>query len=97
TFKMKFGHRGGNQPVQDLDTGVVEITSQNHGFALDGNSLDAAVEVDKTNLNDKTIEGIRHRHKPLFSVQYHPEASPGPHDSSPLFNRFRNLIGTRGS
>ena len=96
TFKMKFGHRGANQPVKDLDTGLVEITSQNHGFALDGETMDSSVEIDKTNLNDQTVEGIRHRKKPLFSVQYHPEASPGPHDSSPLFERFRKLIGSQG-
>ena len=97
TFKMKFGHRGGNQPVKDLDTGVVEITSQNHGFALDSDTLSAEVEVDRINLNDQTVEGLRHRNKPMFSVQYHPEASPGPHDSTPLFQRFRDLIGTQGS
>jgi carbamoyl-phosphate synthase small subunit len=97
TFKMKFGHRGGNQPVKDLDTGVVEITSQNHGFALDSDTLSADVEVDRINLNDQTVEGLRHRTKPMFSVQYHPEASPGPHDSTPLFQRFRDLIGTQGS
>jgi len=97
TFKMKFGHRGGNQPVKDLDTGVVEITSQNHGFALDSDTLSADVEVDRINLNDQTVEGLRHRNKPMFSVQYHPEASPGPHDSTPLFQRFRDLIGTQGS
>ena len=94
---MKFGHRGGNQPVKDLDTGVVEITSQNHGFALDSETLSAVVEVDRINLNDQTVEGLRHRSKPMFSVQYHPEASPGPHDSTPLFERFRSLVGTQGS
>lgn len=97
TFKMKFGHRGGNQPVKDLDTGVVEITSQNHGFALDSETLSTDVEVDRINLNDQTVEGLRHRTKPMFSVQYHPEASPGPHDSTPLFERFRSLVGTQGS
>jgi len=97
TFKMKFGHRGGNQPVKDLETGTVEITSQNHGFALDGDSLPSDVEVDHINLNDQTVEGLRHQTKPLFSVQYHPEASPGPHDSSPLFKRFRNCIESKGS
>ena len=97
TFKMKFGHRGGNQPVKDLDTGVVEITSQNHGFALDSETLPADMEVDRINLNDQTVEGLRHRTKPMFSVQYHPEASPGPHDSTPLFQRFREMIGTKGS
>jgi carbamoyl-phosphate synthase small subunit len=92
TYKLKFGHRGANQPVKNLNTGQVEITSQNHGFAVDPQSLPAEVEVDRINLNDQTVEGMRHRHKPVFCVQYHPEASPGPHDSSPLFDEFRRLI-----
>jgi carbamoyl-phosphate synthase small subunit len=92
TFKLKFGHRGGNQPVKDLASGKVEITSQNHGFAVDPKSLPAEVKVDRINLNDQTVEGLRHSTKPLFCVQYHPEASPGPHDSSPLFREFRELI-----
>ena len=92
TFKLKFGHRGANHPVKDLDSGRVEITSQNHGFALDPASLPAAVEVNRVNLNDQTVEGLRHRSKPMFCVQYHPEASPGPHDSTPLFQEFRELI-----
>jgi carbamoyl-phosphate synthase small subunit len=92
TFKLKFGHRGANQPVKDLESGRVEITSQNHGFAVDPASLPADVVVDRINLNDQTVEGFRHRSKPLFCVQYHPEASPGPHDSTPLFARFRALI-----
>jgi carbamoyl-phosphate synthase small subunit len=95
TFKLKFGHRGGNQPVKDLDSGRVEITSQNHGFAVDPKSLPAEVVVDRINLNDQTVEGFRHRSRPVFCVQYHPEASPGPHDSTPLFAEFRALIEKR--
>jgi len=92
TFKLKFGHRGGNQPVKDLESGRVEITSQNHGFAVDPASLPSDVAVNRINLNDQTVEGMRHKTKPIFSVQYHPEASPGPHDSNPLFAEFRRLI-----
>src|SRR5207253_7645402 len=92
TFKLKFGHRGANQPVKDLETGRVEITSQNHGFAVDPNSLPAEVSVNRVNLNDRTVEGMRHKSKPIFCVQYHLETSPGPHDSAPLFDEFRALI-----
>ncbi|MBI5588704.1 MAG: glutamine-hydrolyzing carbamoyl-phosphate synthase small subunit [Deltaproteobacteria bacterium] len=96
TFKLKFGHRGGNQPVQDLTTSKVEITSQNHGFAVDIYSLKGIAELTHINLNDRTVEGIAHRELPLFSVQYHPEASPGPHDSQYLFKRFTDMMGGRG-
>jgi len=92
TFKLKFGHRGGNQPVKDLESGKVEITSQNHGFAVDPKSLPSEVTVDRINLNDLTVEGMRHKHKRIYCVQYHPEASPGPHDSTALFAEFRKLI-----
>ncbi len=93
TTKLKFGHHGINQPVKNLLTNQVEITAQNHGFAVDPDSLDAAsVERTHINLNDHTLEGIRHRSLPAFSVQYHPEASPGPHDSHYLFEEFRRLM-----
>ncbi|HYF49234.1 MAG TPA: glutamine-hydrolyzing carbamoyl-phosphate synthase small subunit, partial [Planctomycetota bacterium] len=92
TYKLKFGHRGANQPVFEEKTGKVEITSQNHGFAVDPMSLGNDIEVTHINLNDKTVEGLSHKGVPAFSVQYHPEASPGPHDSFYLFGRFRDMI-----
>jgi len=97
TFKLKFGHRGGNQPVKDLITGKVSITSQNHGFAVDPDSLPSNVEVTHINLNDQTVEGMRHRELPVFSVQYHPEAAPGPHDAGYFFGQFAQLIDTTRS
>ncbi len=93
TFKMKFGHRGANQPVQHLGTSKVEITSQNHGFAVDEETLPSVLEVTHRSLNDQTIEGVRHREVDAFSVQYHPEASAGPHDSHYLFQEFLELLG----
>ena len=92
TFKLKFGHRGANQPVLNLDTGQVEITAQNHGFAVEDDSLPDHLEVTHRNLNDQTIAGLRHRNANAFSVQYHPEASAGPHDSRYLFQQFRDLM-----
>jgi carbamoyl-phosphate synthase small subunit len=93
TFKLKFGHRGANQPVKDLATGKVEITSQNHGFCVDMESMnDPDVALSHINLNDRTLEGLQHKKTPLFSVQYHPEASPGPHDATYLFDRFIEMM-----
>ena len=92
TYKMKFGHRGGNQPVKDLRTGKISITAQNHGFASDPESLPDSVEITHMNLNDDTVEGFRHKELPAFSVQYHPEAAPGPNDAIYFFNEFAALI-----
>jgi carbamoyl-phosphate synthase small subunit len=96
TFKLKFGHRGVNQPVKNVLTGKIEITSQNHGFAVDTNTLNGKdIEITHINLNDNTLEGFKHRKYPLFAVQFHPEASPGPHDAAYLFNRFIESMETQ--
>jgi len=92
TFKLKFGHHGGNQPVRDLPSGKVAITSQNHGFAVRPESLPAGCTVTQVNLNDGTVEGFDIAGRPVFSVQYHPEAAPGPHDAAPLFDRFLQAL-----
>jgi carbamoyl-phosphate synthase small subunit len=92
TYKLKFGHRGGNQPIKNLETGKIEIASHNHGFAVDGKSLPTDVEVTHVNLNDDTVAGLKHKKLPIFSVQYHPESAPGPHDSEYLFRQFVELM-----
>jgi carbamoyl-phosphate synthase small subunit len=95
TFKLKFGHRGANHPVRDLDTGRIYITAQNHGYTVDSRSLPSELEVTHINLNDETVEGLRHRELPVFSIQYHSEASPGPRDNLYMFENFLRMVGTR--
>jgi carbamoyl-phosphate synthase small subunit len=97
TFKLKFGHRGGNHPVRDLATGRVYITAQNHGYAIDADTLKRGLEVSHVNLNDGTVEGLRHRDLPILSIQYHSEASPGPLDNRYLFERFLEMVGRKGN
>jgi len=98
TYKLKFGHRGGNHPVKDLETGKVAITAQNHGFCVDIDSLNKAdIEVTHINLNDNTLEGMKHKKLPIFSVQFHPEASPGPHDAGYLFKGFVDMMGEKSA
>ena len=92
TYKLKFGHRGGNHPVKDLESGRVHITAQNHGYSVDADNLPAGLEVSQINLNDNTVEGLRHRELPLFTIQYHSEASPGPRDNEYLFDRFLAMV-----
>ena len=98
TFKLKFGHRGANHPVKDLQTGLVHITAQNHGYAVDADSLPSDVEVSHINLNDGTVEGLRHKSLPVMTIQYHSEASPGPLDNEYMFDRFMDMVedGTGG-
>ena len=99
TVKMPYGHRGGNHPVREIETGRILITSQNHGFAVEGSEEGIpgapALEVTHVNLNDKTVEGLKHRELPVFAVQYHPEAAPGPHDARPLFEQFMETVRKR--
>ena len=92
TFKLKFGHRGANQPVIDLATGKIEITSQNHGFAVDDASLPPELEITHRHLSDHTVEGLRHKTLPIFSIQHHPGASPGPHDARHSFSKFKQMM-----
>ena len=96
TYKLKFGHHGGNHPVKEISSGLISITSQNHGYAIDSKLLPNQLIVTHINLNDQTIEGFRHQDLPIFAIQYHPEAAPGPHDAEYLFDRFVSLMKSKG-